>query len=251
MKLHQVALAFAVVAVGFLFTAQLQSVTKMQEENRRKIEYDCLVSAVNAAVEVAFCDGSESLTEEHLLQVEEVFFQTLGVLWDGTTDLATGNAWRQQVPCLAVLGETGYYLYHFIPGAGFGWSELVPYENGQIPERFFSDTEALLGKYHSLQYASSKKYRMESAQAGIWEQSITPFCVFAVFAPKSYGKAEGGIGFIYAASGRRERAYYVTEDNICHVPFCVYCKTGTVVARYATQRESAEDGAIPCENCLK
>lgn len=251
MKLHQAALAFVIVGAGFIVTAQISLVTKMQEENKRKTEYDCLVSAVNAAVEVAFSGGTDGLTGEQLLQTEEVFFQTLGVLWEGTTDLATGNVWRQQVPCLVLFEENGYYMYHFMPGTGYGWSELVSYENGQIPERFFSDTEALLGQYHSLQYVSSKKYRMERAGKGIWEQSITPPCVFAIYAPKTIGRVGECDGFLYAASGSRETAYYVTEDNYCHLPFCEYCKTGPVVARYTTQKESAEDGAIPCAYCMK
>lgn len=251
MKLHQVALAFVIVAVGFFVTAQIGFVTKMQEENRRKTEYDCLVSAVNAAAEVAFFGGTANLTGEQLLQTEEVFFQTLGVLWEGTTDLATGNGWRQQVPCLVVFEEKGYYLYRFMPGAGYGWSELVSYENGQIPECFFTDTEALLGQYHSLQYTSSKKYRMEQAGKGIWEQSITPPCAFAIYAPKSFGLVGEWDGFLYAASGSGETAYYVTEDNYCHLPFCEYCKTRPVVGRYTTQKESAEDGAIPCVYCMK
>ena len=56
---------------------------------------------------------------------------------------------------------------------------------------------------------------------------------------------------MYAASGQATAAYLVTEDNYCHVPYCEKCKSEKVVAWYATQKESAEDGAIPCEECLK
>ena len=251
MKLHHFTLCFAVVAIGFFLTAQIRLVTKLQKERTEKMEYDCLVAAVNAAVETAFGDGESSVTKAGLAQTEEVFFHTLGVLQEGKTDSATWQAWREHVPCLVVFGEKGYYRYCFVPGKGYVWSELIPYQEGQIPEAFFSETEELLLQYHNLQYCSSKQYRMEQAGKGIWEQSIKPPCVFAVYAPRSLCLMGQNDDFLYAASGRRTEVYLVTEDNICHLPFCEKCKEEKVVARYVSQKESAEDGAVPCESCLQ
>lgn len=173
------------------------------------------------------------------------------VLQEGATDRAAWEAKRVQVPCLAVFEERGYYVYRNMPERGYGWSELYPYEDGQIPEHFFEDTEEVLKQYHSENSTIIGNYRMEAAEKGVWEQSLVLPCVFAIYAQENMYRTETGGRFLYAASGQAETGYPVTEDNYCHVPYCERCKSGTVVAWYATQKESAEDGAMPCEECMR
>lgn len=251
MKLYHFGLIFAVVAIGFIVTMQTRFVIKQSYVEREKTEYDVLVAAVDAMVDVVFAGGKTIVTEERLFYGEEVFFQTMAVLQEGDTDRAAWEAKRAQVPCLVVFEERGYYVYCRRPGKGYGWSELYLYNDGQIPERFFSETEDLLKRYHSENCAVNKTYRMESAGKGVWEQSLAPICVFAVYAQENLYRAEADGIFLYAASGQATAVYLVTEDNYCHVPYCEKCKSGNVVAWYATQKESAEDGAMPCEECLK
>ncbi len=251
MKLHHFALFFAVIAVGFGVTAQILLVSRMQREGIKRTDYDCLVAAVNAAAEVAFTGTENKVTEAGIMLAEEVFFQTLAVLRTGAADRAAQVSQREAVPCLVVFGTQGYYRYCFVPEKGYEWTEMILYEEGEIPESFFEDTEVLLGQYHSLRFCSEKKYRVEQACAGVWEQSIEPPCVFAVYAPQSSSLPEDTVSFLYAAAGRRQETYFVTEDMYCHLPFCVECKEERIVARYATQKESAESGALPCERCLK
>ncbi len=251
MKMHHFALFFSVIAVAFFITAQTVLVTKMQRESLERTEYDCLVAAVNATVEEIFSAADNTITEEGLDRAESVFFQTLAVLREGSTDPASWMALREYIPCLVLFEENGYYQYYFEPEKGYGWTELMPYEEGQIPGCFFEETETLLQQYHNLRYQSQKKYRMVQAERGIWERSITPPCVFAIYAPQSMVLPGDSVGFLYAAAGRGYEAYYVTEDNYCHLAFCERLKSANIVARYPTQRESAEDGAMPCEHCLK
>ncbi len=251
MKLYHFGLIFAVIAIGFLVTMQVRFVGKQSLVEREKTEYDVLVAAVDATVDAVFAGGENTVTEERLFYGEKVFFQTMAVLQEGATDRGAWEAKRAQVPCLAVFEERGYYLYCRTPEKGYGWSELYPYEDGQIPEAFFSETEKLLKRYHSEKNKSIGSYRMESAGKGVWEQSLTPPCVFAVYAQENSYSAEADGRFLYAASGQTATSYLVTEDNYCHVPYCEKCKNGNVVAWYATQKESAEDGAMPCEICMK
>lgn len=251
MKLHHFALFFILIAVSFFVTAQVLLVTKMQRVSVKKTEYDCLVAAVNATVEAVFSKADNTVTKADLALAEEVFFQTLAVLREGITDKAAWMAFRKYIPCLVVFEENGYCRYYLDPEKGYQWTEMVPYEDGWIPNEFFEETEELLCQYHNLQYHSQKKYRMEQVGKGVWEQSIVPPCVFAVYAPQSTSLPEDSVGFLYAASGRKTEAYYVTDDNYCHLPFCEQCQLGKIVARYTTQRGSAEDGAMPCEYCLK
>lgn len=252
MRLYHFGLIFTVIAVCFLVTAQISSVTAMKEEEIRRTEYDCLVAAVNAAVSAAFTGEESVVTVSGLQQAEEAFFQTLSVLHDGIPDQAGRRAWQEYVPCLVVFDERGYYRYGYVPGQGYLWSEITLYQEEKIPESFFHETEEILSQYHSLHYTSVKKYRMEKAGGGVWERELSRACVFAVYAPKfpETGHKEQGV-FLYAAAQRVKEAYFVTEDNYCHLPSCERCKTGTVIARYATQKASAEDGAVPCEQCLK
>ena len=251
MKLHHFALLFVVIAIGFFVTSQTLIVTKMQRESMEQTEYDCLVAAVNTTVEDIFSGVGNTVSEAELTTAEETFFRTLTVLREGATDQTAWKAMREYVPCLVVFEERGYYQYYFEPERGYHWTSLVPYKEGTVPKEFFEETELLLKQYHNIRHESQKKYRMKQAETGLWEQSIKPPCVFAIYAPQSISLQEDSVNFIYAAVGRRYEAYYVTEDNCCHLPFCEECKTGRIVARYATQKESAEDGAIPCEKCLK
>ena len=251
MKFHHFALFFLLIAISFFLTAQIMLITKMHRASVKKTEYDCLVAAVNATVEAVFSKADNTVTKADLELAEEVFFQTLAVLKEGTTDSAAMSGLRAYVLCFAVFEERGYYQYTFDAGNGYHWSELMPYEDGKIPESFFSETEMCLKGYHNLRFRTGKKYRVEQSGKGIWEQSIAPPCVFAIYAPQVSALPEDEASFLYAASGRRTEAYYVTEDNYCHLPFCKRCQAERIVARYATQRESAEDGAMPCEYCLK
>ena len=252
MKWYHFGLIFLVIAVPFFLRAQIRLIIKMKEETERRMEYDCLMAAVNAAVEVAFTGAENKVTEAGLLQTEEVFFQTLSVLHDGIADEAGMAAFRNCVPCLVVFDEQGYYCYRYTGEQGYAWSAYGPYQDGEIPERFFSETEELLADYHRLHYTAKKRYRMEQAAKGIWEQSLSKACVFAIYAPPvtKSGKNEQGM-LLYAAANRTREAYLVTEDNHCHLPSCEGVKNGTVIARYATQKKSAEDGAIPCPLCLQ
>lgn len=251
MKLYHFGLIFAVIAMGFFVTMQTRLVIKQSYVEREKAEYDVLVASVDAAADVMFAGGKNTVTRERLSYGEEVFFQTMTVLQEGATDRGAWEAKRAQVPCLVVFEERGYYLYCRMPDLGYGWSELHLYENGLVPEDFYSETEKLLKRYHSENSIITGNYRMESAGKGIWEQSLMPPCVFAIYAQENLYSSEDVGRFLYAASGRREESYLVTEDNYCHVPYCERCKTGNVVAWYATQKESAEDGAIPCEECMR
>ncbi|MBQ8315930.1 MAG: hypothetical protein IJX95_09370 [Lachnospiraceae bacterium] len=251
MKLYHYALFFALVCVGFFMTADISLRLKMQEESKRKTEYDCLVAAVDAAVDVVFARGERNVTKADLVQAADVFFQTLEVLWYGTTDRTSQENLKMRVPCLVVFSGDGYYRYCFEKGKGYGWSEMVPYEQGKVPSRFFEETEELLTGYHDTSYTSSRKYRIGQAGKGVWEQEISPPCVFAIYAPVHSGISDGGNGFVYAASDYQQTAYYVTEDNRCHLPFCEEYKEGKVIACYSTQKESAEAGATPCEECMR
>lgn len=252
MKLHHFVLLFAIVAGGFFLEAQIRLVIKMQNEGTKKTEYDCLVTAVNSAVEAGFTGTESVVTAAGLAQAEEEFFRTLAVLHDGTTDDAAQEQWKQIVPCLAVFDENGYYLYRCTPGAGYGWSQAVLYEEGKIPESFFCETEEILEQYHHLSGIPAKKYRVGQAKEGVWEQSIEPPCVFAIYAPELLQTRDNTESvFLYAASRRVKSTFFVTGDNICHLPTCERCLSEEVVARYSTQKESAEDGAAPCEYCLK
>lgn len=251
MKLHHFALFFVVIAVSFFISAQIELLIKRQESAVKRTEYDCLVAAVNSAVDVAFCGIENEVTENSLLQAEEVFFQTLAVLHEGSTDSVVWKSWREKIPCIAVLGETGYYLYGRNSEDDFGWSELKVCDDGKIPKTFYEETAKILMKYQGGQHSIGRRYRMEDAQKGIWEQGICIPCVFAVYAPEVYFETEDAVPFLYAASGRRIEAYYVTEDNRCHISSCEMCRMENITARYATQKESAQDGAFPCEICLK
>ncbi len=250
MKLHHVTLAFAVIAVGLLVSAQIQLVVRMQKENIRKTEYDCLVSAVNATVDAAFDSAENTVTEAGLALAEEVFFQTLSVLHEGEPNRASWERWRQRIPCLVLFEERGYYVYQ-TKNQEFRWTELIPYENGKIPDNFFEETETSLMQYHTVQYGTTKRYHVKQGKRGIWEQSLTSPCVFAIYAPQVHLYSEGPEGFLYAAAGRAEDVYLVTEDNYCHYPSCTQCKESKVIARYDTQKESALDGAMPCEKCMR
>ncbi len=249
MKLYHVALFFVVISVGFFLTAQTKLLDKMQEEGRKENEYDCLVAAVDAAVKTAFSDQDDLVSPAELIQTEEVFFQTLGVLLEGAADKATGELLRQRTPCLVVVDNEACYLYYLQPGTGYGWTRYS-YEK-EIPDSFFEELEAVITQYHNIYRSSGKKYRMEHGEKGIWEQSITPPCVFAVYAPEVSGITREGGSFLYAASGREQTTYYVTEDLRYHLPFCEEYKKKGAVACYSSQRESAESGAFPCEECMK
>lgn len=251
MKLYHYALFFVLICIGFFTTAHIVLVLKMQEESVRKTEYDCLVSAMNAAVEEVFSGSDTSVTTAELMRVEEVFFQTLEVLWYGTTDCTTWEELRMRIPCIVVFAEDGYYRYCFEKEKGYVWSEMTPYEQGRIPTRFFEETEKLLADYHNAGYTSSGKYRVEQAEEGIWEREIAPLCVFAIYAPIRSGLSNDRNEFVYAASSYRQVVYYVTEDNRCHLSFCEEYTAGRVIGCYATQKESAEAGAIPCERCMR
>ena len=251
MKMHHFALLFSIIMVGCLVSAQTVLVIRLQRERLERIEYDCLVAAVNAVTEEIFQTWDNTVTEEELNQAEEVFFQTLSVLRNGTTEQASWMTIREYIPCLVVFEERGYYRYSFEPETGYCWSELRTYENGTVSEDFFIETEDLLKQYHNLRFTSEKEYRMEQAGRGVWEQSIAPPCVFAIYAPQSMGVPGDRVGFLYAAAGKRYEVYYVTEDNKCHAAFCNQLEMEKIVARYSTQKKSAEDGAVPCEFCLR
>ena len=200
--MYHFGLIFAVAAIGFFVTMQTRFVIKQSYVEREKTEYDVLVAAVDAMVDVVFAGGENVVTEERLFYGEEVFFQTMAVLQEGATDREAQEAKRAQVPCLAVFEERGYYVYCRTPEKGYGWSTLHLYEDGQIPERFFSETEELLRRYHSENSTIVGAYRMETAGKGVWEQSLVPPCVFAVYAQENLYRAETGGRFLYAASGR-------------------------------------------------
>lgn len=252
MKLYHFGLIFAVIFIGFSVTAQIRSLAAMKEEEIRRTEYDCLVAAVDAAMSAVFTGEENIASRSGLQQAEEVFFQMLSILHDGTPDAAGRSAWQAYVPCLVVFDEKGYYRYYNVPGHGWQWSEITVYQEEGIPESFFSEMENLLAQYHNLHYNSSKQYRLEKAERGIWEQSLSRACVFAVYAPECFrgvGKEQGI--FLYAAAQRAKEAYFVTEDQYCHLPSCEQYEKSRVIARYATQKESAKDGALPCPGCLK
>ena len=251
MKLYHYALFFVLICIGFFMTAHIALVLKMQEEGNRKTEYDCLVAAVDAVVDVVFAGDEQSVTNVDLIQAEEIFFQTLEVLWFGTVDGTAREHLKMRVPCIVVFAKEGYYRYCIESEKGYGWSEMIPYEHGNVPASFFEETEKILAEYHDMRYTSSRKYRMEQAEKGVWEQEISPLCVFAIYAPVHSELLTEGNGFVYAASDYRQTAYYVTEDNRCHLPSCTEYKSGNVIACYSTQKESAEAGAIPCERCMR
>lgn len=250
MRLYHFGIVFAILALGFFVSVQIRLITKLQQEEWEKTEYDVLVAAVNASAEEVFYGTEPVVTKTELDRAEEVFFQTLAVLFCGKTDRASWEEQKAQVPCLVVFDTKGYYVYSKHPEEGYGWSECCPYGDGEIPERFFSETEVLLQQYHAVESGSKNGYRMEKSGRGIWEQSLIPPCVFAVYVPKRPGNTEDNV-FLYAASGRMEEVFYVTEDNYCHVPSCAQYNEEFIVAWYGSQKESAEDGAIPCEQCLK
>lgn len=252
MKFYHFGLAFAIIAAGFFVMAQTRWITTLQREELQRNEYDCLVAAVNGAVEAVFTGTENTVTKDDLKRASEVFFQTLSVLHGGMPNEAEYTAWRDCVPLLAVFEERGYYCYCFVEGVGYEWSELIPYEGEGISDQFFAETEELLVRYHALHYTAKKTYRMVAAEEGVWERSLSRASVFAVYAPPLTEQwEEGQDTFLYAAAKRTKEAYLVTEDNYCHVPSCAEVKKKKTVARYTTQKESAYDGAMPCEQCLK
>lgn len=252
MKLYHVALFFLLVAGGMFVTAGVQLAVKAQNESIRKAEYGGLVAAVNAATEVVFGSETEQISERELEEAETVFFQTMGVLHEGTTDAASWEAWKQRILCLAVFAPEGYYVNYFVLGEAYRWSEKQCYEEERIPECFFRQTEEVLAEYLRRNGIVSSKYRMEPAGKSVWEQSLEQPCVFAIYAPLPTNRiTEGKPAFLYAATGRSEIGYYVTEDEVCHYSFCEEVGLKKVVAYYATQKDSAKDGAIPCEKCMK
>lgn len=252
MKFYHFGIAFCVFSMGIFFLSQMSLITTVTREEIKRTEYECLVSAVNAAIDVVF-DGERSIvTEGSLKQAEDVFFQTLSVLHDGVSESLESFKWREYVPCLVVFDENGYYRFGKTSESDYGWSERKAYENGEIPNSFFEETKKILSEYHNGHNFSFGSYHMEAAEEGIWERSLTKACVFAVFAPpipERLTKTEGI--YLCAATGREKQAYYVTEDNYCHMPFCPRCKEVQVIAWYKSQKESAMDGAMPCEICLK
>lgn len=252
MKLYHVALFFLLVAGGMFVTAGVQLAVKAQNESIGKAEYGGLVAAVNAVAEVVFSSETEPISERELEQAEEVFFQTMGVLHEGTTDAASWDVWKQRILCLAVFAPEGYYVHHFVQGEAHGWSDRKCYEDGRIPNRFYRETEEVLTKYLRQNGIVSQKYRMEPAGKSVWEQSLEQPCVFAIYAPLPINRiTERKPAFLYAATGRSEIGYYVTEDEVCHYSVCEEVGQKKVVAYYATQKDSAKDGAIPCEKCMK
>lgn len=251
MKLYHFGLLFFMVVFSFFVTFQVHSILKLQQLEREKTEYDVLVASVNAMTEVLFVNGRGVVSPEALNYGAEVFFQTMAVLQDGITDRTTWERKRGQVPCLVVFAKDGYYRYSMMPGVGYGWSEMVTYTGGEIPEQFYRDTEELLKQYHYETAKTPNNLRVEQATEGVWEQCLTPMSVFAIYTPGKKVFSEDKGRFLYAAARWTEQEYWVTEDNYCHIPSCEKCKEGTVVAWYGTQKESAEDGAVPCEECLK
>lgn len=251
MKLYHYALFFVLICSGFFLSAYIVTVLKMQEESVRKTEYDCLVAAVNATAATVFQGDGGNVTETDLARAEDVFFQTLEVLWFGSADCSRLEELRKKIPCMVVFAKDGYYRYCFAKESGYGWSEKVSYEEGEIPEMFFEETEVLLAGYHDTEHAVNRNYRVEQAEEGVWERELSPMCVFVVYAPWHSGLSNTENVFLYAASRYQPVAYYVTEDNRCHLPFCEEYINGQVIACYATQKESAEDGAMPCEKCMR
>lgn len=252
MKLYHFALLFLLIAGGMFVTAQVRLVEKMQKETARRTEYGCLVAAVNAVTEEVFDSETKQVSQSGLRQAELLFFQTLGVLHDGTTDVTAWESLKGQIPCLVVFDADGYYVYCYVPEEGYIWSEEFCYEEGVIPEGFFRETEALLEDYLKRNGVVSKKYRMEPAGESVWEQSLEPPCVFAIYAPPYTKRNAGYAGtFLYAATGVGRIAYYVTEDSVCHYSDCEEVGRKKVVGYYAVQKDSAKAGAVPCEKCMK
>ncbi len=249
MKFYHFGLVFAIIAAGCFVTIQLRQLSVTEREKLRRNEYDCLVAAVEAAVEAAFTGEENEVSEENLKQTEEVFFQTLSVLHGGTPDGVQGG--REYVPCILVLEERGYYIYCAAAGRGSSWSKLTPYRHDDL-DGVLMETETIITRYCTSHYINERNYCMAAAQRGIWEQGLSKACVFAVYAPpvaKIAGTEEGML--LYAAAGRTRTIYYVTEDKVCHVPSCDLLREEAVVALYTTQKESAQDGAYPCMKCLK
>lgn len=253
MKWYQFGLIFVVIAFSFFMMSQMQLVMRMKEETERRTEYDCLTAAVNAAAEAVFTGAENRVTTAGLLQAEEVFFQTLSILHDGLTDEAGKEVIRKRVPCLVIFDESGYYQYGNTEKGDYAWSVCVPYQEGEILEEFYTEVEEKLWKYQSRYNAKRTTYRMKAAVKGVWEEGLSKGCVFAIYVPDAAESdlAKTKITFLYAASSRKKEAYLVTEDNYCHLPSCECIRNQTVTAWYATQKKSAEDGAIPCPMCMQ
>lgn len=252
MKIYHFALFFLLLAGGMFVTAQVRLVDKMQNETMRRREYGCLVAAVNAVTEEVFDSEIKQVSQQELRQAETVFFQTLGVLHDGTTDVTAWESLKGRIPCLAVFDVDGYFVYQYESGEGQRWSEEFCYEDGIIPEHFFEETEALLEEYLKRNGEFSKKYRMEPAGKSVWEQSLEPPCVFAIYAPPFTKRiAENADTFLYAGTGVGRMAYYVTENQVCHYSDCEEVGNKKVVGYYAVQKDCAKAGAVPCEKCMK
>lgn len=252
MKWYHFGLIFVVFAFSFFVMSQIHLVLRMKEETERRTEYDCLMAAVNAAADVAFTGAENRVTMAGLLQAEEVFFQTLSVVHDGLTDDAGKEVVRKCVPYLVVFDESGYYEYGDTEKGDYVWSECVPYKEGKIPDAFFAKAEKQLAKYQSRYNTKKTTYRMKAATKGVWEESLSKGCVFAIYAPEvAENLSKTKVTFLYAASSWKKEAYLVTEDNYCHLPSCERTRSQTVIARYATQRKSAEDGAMPCPLCMQ
>ncbi|MBQ9767626.1 MAG: hypothetical protein IJW37_05955, partial [Lachnospiraceae bacterium] len=144
MKFYHFGLIFAIIAMGFIVMAQMRLITSVQREELQRNEYDCLVAAVNGAVEAAFTGTGNIVATGDLNRASEAFFQTLSVLHGGVPNEAECAVWRDYVPILAVFEERGYYRYCFTEGTGYEWSELIPYQAEGISEQFFTEAEDIL-----------------------------------------------------------------------------------------------------------
>ncbi len=246
MKWYHFGMLFAVLFAGSVIILQTIVVQEQRMQEITRTEYDCLTAAVEAATYVAFEEAGGQLSLPVLEQTEEIFFQTLSVLRMGITDAAGRKEIERYVPCIFVFGEQSCYGY--IDGT---WEKLGESDDGILPEQFYRTAEDCVNGYLRETGSSIRKIRMEAASQGIWEKGLKKKGIFAVYVPVIYTGTKQERVLLYGAAHVADEVYLVTEDGCCHLPGCEQYKPEEITERYTTQRESAENGAIPCEWCLQ
>lgn len=255
MKLYHFSLIFLVFFGGLIVMEQKDELTTRLREGTQRVEYDCLVAAVNAAAGCYFSmegkmEGKEG-KEILLKNTETVFFQTLSVLHEKNADETGIEAMQTTIPLLAVFGEDVFYIYQNGSGGKLGWSEYAYEADGRIPEKFFLLAGEAVDESRKQFGITRSKSEVSEYFAGIWEKELSRDCVFAIYVPEGVKLSEKEDEvFLYAAAKYVAETYLVTQDMYCHLPSCASAIEKKVVSVFGTQKEAAKYGAEPCPFCL-
>lgn len=230
---------------------QKDELTTRLREGTQRVEYDCLVAAVNAATSCYFSMEGKAEKEILLKDTETVFFQTLSVLHEKNADATGIEAMQKRTLLLAVFGEDVFYIYQNGSGGNHGWSEYVYEADGRIPKMFFLLTGEAVDESLKQFGITRSKSEVSEYFAGIWEKELSRDCVFAIYVPEGVRLSEKEDEvLLYAAAKRVAETYLVTQDMHCHLPSCAFAIEENVISVFGTQKEAAKYGAAPCPFCI-